>query len=222
MALELRAACERCMRELPATSGDAWICTYECTFCTGCTAELERTCPNCGGELVRRPRRGDVAIPLGTQHPGARIVWTGNTGTGTSAYRTYERSHEISGDARPVIAGSSDPVFLGDPARWSPEDLQVAALSACHMLWYLHLCAEAGVVVTAYEDDATSTLLVQRGGDGRMGRLVLRPRATIAPGSDPGRAQAIHAAAHERCFLANASAIPIAVEPVVIGPEGAP
>jgi hypothetical protein len=213
MALELRAACERCARELTPASGDAWICSYECTFCTTCAAELERGCPNCGGELVRRPKRGALTSPARVQRPGARIAWTGNAGAGTSSYRAYERSHEITGGERAAIAGSSDPLFRGDAARWSPEDLQVAALAACHMLWYLHLCAQDGVVVTAYDDDATSTLLVERGGDGRVGRVLLRPRATIAAGSDPGRARALDAAAHERCFIANASAIPVAIEP---------
>ncbi len=215
MALELRDACERCARELPPASGDAWICSYECTFCTGCAAGLERACPNCGGELVRRPKRGVLAAHVRVQRPEARVVWTGNTGAGTSSYRAYERSHEITGGERAAIAGSSDPLFQGDGSRWSPEDLQVAALSACHMLWYLHLCAQEGVIVTAYEDAATSTLLVERGGDGRVGRVLLRPRATIAAGSDPERARALHAAAHDRCFIANASAIPVVIEPEV-------
>jgi organic hydroperoxide reductase OsmC/OhrA len=159
-----------------------------------------------------------VAAAVRIQHPEARIVWTGNAGGGTSSYRAYERSHEITGGLREAIAGSSDPLFRGDAARWSPEDLQVAALSACHMLWYLHLCAQDGVVVTEYDDSAISTLLVEHGGDGRVGHVLLRPRATIATGSDPERARALHAAAHERCFIANASAIPVAIEPEVVTP----
>jgi organic hydroperoxide reductase OsmC/OhrA len=215
MALELRAACERCERELPSTSGDAWICSYECTFCTDCAAERERVCPNCSGELVRRPKRGALASPVRVQRPGARIAWTGNAGGGTSSYNAYERAHEITGGDRLVIAGSSDPLFRGDAARWSPEDLQVAALAACHMLWYLHLCAQDGVIVTAYDDNATSTLLVERGGDGRVGHVLLRPHATITAASDPDRARALHITAHERCFIANASAIPVTIEPQI-------
>jgi uncharacterized protein len=56
MALELRESCERCNAALPP-DGEAFICSYECTFCPGCTSEMDATCPNCGGELVRRPRR---------------------------------------------------------------------------------------------------------------------------------------------------------------------
>ena len=56
MALEMRAACERCGAFI-AHDGDALICSYECTFCPSCSEALERTCPNCGGELVARPKR---------------------------------------------------------------------------------------------------------------------------------------------------------------------
>jgi hypothetical protein len=76
-----------------------------------------------------------------------RLDWTGNQGTGTSAYRAYSRAHEISAQGKTTIAGSSDPMFRGDAARWNPAELLIAALSACHRLWYLHLCADAGIVV---------------------------------------------------------------------------
>ncbi|MEY2421038.1 MAG: uncharacterized protein QOI95_1105 [Acidimicrobiaceae bacterium] len=55
--LEMRPACERCSVELPATASDARICSYECTFCASCAAEMNGRCPNCSGELVRRPTR---------------------------------------------------------------------------------------------------------------------------------------------------------------------
>ncbi len=90
-------------------------------------------------------------------HYEATITWTGNSGNGTSNYRAYSRSHSISVDGKPSIPGSSDPAFRGDPAKYNPEELFVASLSACHMLWYLHLCAEAGLVVIDYSDDATGT-----------------------------------------------------------------
>src|SRR5689334_3505043 len=78
-----------------------------------------------------------------THRYAVTVTWTGNTGKGTSAYRDYERRHEISASAqKPAIPGSSDPAFRGDGARWNPEELLVASLSACHKLWYLHLCAE--------------------------------------------------------------------------------
>ncbi len=85
---------------------------------------------------------------MGEHHYSVEVVWTGNQGTGTAGYRTYARDHLVSAPGRPDIAGSSDPQFRGDPKRWNPVKLLVAALSQCHMLWYLHLCADDGVVVT--------------------------------------------------------------------------
>jgi organic hydroperoxide reductase OsmC/OhrA len=86
------------------------------------------------------------------------VEWTGNTGEGTSEYTSYQRSHEISAEGKPVIPGSSDPAFRGDRSRYNPEELLVASLSACHMLWYLHLCADANLVVTSYVDHAEGTM----------------------------------------------------------------
>ena len=83
-----------------------------------------------------------------------RLRWTGDRGVGTASYTAYARDHEITAPGKPAIAGSSDPRFRGDATRWNPEELLLGAISACHQLWYLHLCAEAGVVVTAYVDDA--------------------------------------------------------------------
>jgi hypothetical protein len=57
MALELKAACEKCAAPLPPTAADARICSYECTFCARCADAMLGRCPNCGGELVARPRR---------------------------------------------------------------------------------------------------------------------------------------------------------------------
>lgn len=56
MALEMKTACMQCEAALE-DMGEAWICSYECSFCTPCTTAMEHSCPNCGGELVRRPRR---------------------------------------------------------------------------------------------------------------------------------------------------------------------
>jgi organic hydroperoxide reductase OsmC/OhrA len=86
------------------------------------------------------------------------VRWTGNTGKGTSDYRSYQRNHEIDVLGKPPILGSADPKFRGDPVRYNPEELLVSALSTCHMLWYLHLCADAGIVVVSYEDRAEGTM----------------------------------------------------------------
>jgi organic hydroperoxide reductase OsmC/OhrA len=149
-------------------------------------------------------------------HYGVTVKWTGNTGTGTSGYRNYERRHEISaGTEKPPILGSSDPAFRGDASRWNPEDLLVASLSACHKLWYLHLCSEAGVVVVSYIDNAEGTMEETPDGSGHFERVVLRPQVKVMPGSDIAKARALHHAAHEKCFLANSVNFPVQHEPEI-------
>lgn len=145
------------------------------------------------------------------------VEWTGNTGAGTAGYRAYERRHEIGtpGAAKPGIPGSSDPAFRGDPTRWNPEELLVASLSACHQLWYLHLCADAGVVVTGYVDRAEGTMLEDAAGAGHFSRVVLRPVVTVAAGADVDRARALHHEAHALCYVARSVSFPVEHEPEV-------
>ena len=123
-----------------------------------------------------------------------RVDWTGNQGTGTSAYCAYSRAHEISAQGKTAIAGSSNPLFRGDAARWNPAELLIAALSACHQLWYLHLCADAGIVVVAYSDDASGVEIEQADGAGQFESVTLRPHAKLAPGSDENIARLPHVA----------------------------
>jgi organic hydroperoxide reductase OsmC/OhrA len=144
-----------------------------------------------------------------------RVTWTGNTGTGTSGYKNYERSHEVSTEGKPTLAGSSDPAFRGDPARWNPEELLVASLSACHKLWYLHLCAEAGVAVLAYVDDAEGILEETPDGGGRFAQVLLQPRVTVAAGTDAQRAASLHEAAHSKCFIAQSVNFPVLCQPSI-------
>ena len=149
------------------------------------------------------------------QHSYAtRTEWTGNLGEGTTSYRTYSRDHVISAAGRPDLAGSSDPAFRGDATRWNPEDLLVASLSSCHMLWYLHLCAQAKITVLAYRDDATGTMVENEGG-GRFTAAVLKPVVTIAAGGDVARAEALHEDAHRLCFIANSVSFPVTIEAAV-------
>jgi organic hydroperoxide reductase OsmC/OhrA len=151
-----------------------------------------------------------------THRYAVTVTWTGNTGSGTSDYRSYERRHEISaGNRKPVIPGSSDPAFRGDPSRWNPEELLVASLSACHKLWYLHLCAEAGIVVVNYIDRAEGVMQEDPDGSGHFERVVLRPEVTLAPGSDIAKARELHAPAHAKCFIANSVNFPVTHEPDV-------
>ncbi|MBN9242283.1 MAG: OsmC family protein [Mesorhizobium sp.] len=144
-----------------------------------------------------------------------RITWTGNRGTGTSSFRDYGRDHEIAADGKASIGGSSDPSFRGDPARWNPEELLVASLSACHQLWYLGLCAQAGIVVVAYEDRAEGVMTEEPGGAGQFVSVTLRPRITLAPGSDAALAMSLHHEAHEKCFIARSVNFAVSCEPAI-------
>ena len=158
---------------------------------------------------------------MSTGHSYAvRVVWTGDLGTGTSGYRAYSRDVDLTAEAKATIAGSSDPAFRGDASRWSPEDLLVAALSQCHLLWYLHLCADSGVVVRDYVDDAGGTLQLDPDGSGRFTEVVLRPRVTVATPADVDTALALHGQAARMCFLARSVAFPVRHEPVVTAAGG--
>ena len=145
------------------------------------------------------------------------VVWTGNTGSGTATYTGYSRDHVIGAPGKPEIAGSSDPAFRGDGARYNPEDLLVAALATCHMLWYLHLASEAGVVVTAYRDDPVGVMVEDSARGGHFTGVTLKPTVTIAVGCDPAVARDVHAAAHAKCYVANSVNFPVTCEPVIVG-----
>lgn len=140
------------------------------------------------------------------------VRWTGNLGPGTTDYRAYRRDHDVVADGRPPIAASSDPAFRGDPTRWNPELALVGALSQCHMLWYLHLCATGGVVVTDYVDRAVGTMLETADG-GHFTEVVLRPEVTVADASMLPAAESLHADAHRACFVAASVNFPVRHEP---------
>lgn len=141
------------------------------------------------------------------------VTWTGNRGEGTASYRAYDRNHEVRADGRATIEGSSDPTFRGDPTRWNPEQLLVAALSQCHMLWYLHLAAEAGVLVTGYQDQAHGTMVTDQTGGGRFTGVTLNPRVEVADADMIDRAAGLHERANRMCFVANSVAFPVRHEP---------
>ena len=149
-------------------------------------------------------------------HYHTTTTWTGNLGTGTSQYKAYSRNHEITAAKKSAaIQGSSDPLFRGDPARYNPEDLLVGALSACHMLWVLHLCADAGIVVTDYSDAAAGEMLEHPDGSGEFTLVTLHPRMTITDESRIDDAVALHDKAHKVCCLARSVNFTIKHEPTV-------
>ncbi len=145
----------------------------------------------------------------------ATITWTGNKGEGTTSYKAYERSHIISIKNKPDIQASSDAPFLGDITKHNPEDLLLASLSTCHMLWYLHLCADHGIVVTSYNDNATGTMLQTEKG-GHFTLVILNPQVTITDSSMIDKANILHTMANEYCFIANSVNFPVKHNPVCI------
>jgi organic hydroperoxide reductase OsmC/OhrA len=149
-------------------------------------------------------------MPRGQDHHyEVQVTWTGvAAGGGTRDYRTYSREYRADFPGKPSITGSADAAFRGDPNLHNPEDMLLLALSACHMLSYLALAALEGLEVTAYEDSAGGTML-QEGRGGRFIEVVLHPRVTLAPGSDPARAEALHEEAHKTCFIANSVNFPV-------------
>jgi len=144
------------------------------------------------------------------------ISWTGNDGTGTSSYKSYRRDHEIVCKGKPLILASSDPAFRGDPSRYNPEEMLVASLSSCHMLWYLHLCALNHICVLDYQDTAVGTMEERADGSGAFVRVVLWPSVKIRAGDDRDKAMALHHDAHRMCFIANSVNFPVEAEPMVI------
>lgn len=141
------------------------------------------------------------------------VIWTGDRGEGTTGIRDYDRDNIVEADGPPAIDGTSDPAFLGDQKRWNPEQLLTAAVSQCHMLWYLGLCARAGVVVHQYTDDAVGTMLTGPDGSGRFTRVVLRPRIVVGAEDQLEKAAELHGKAHDMCFIAQSVNFPVTVEP---------
>jgi organic hydroperoxide reductase OsmC/OhrA len=137
------------------------------------------------------------------------IKWTGNTGVGTLNYQSYQRDHVISAENKVDIEGSSDVCFRGNETKYNPEELLVASLASCHMLWYLHLCAQAGITVTHYFDHASGTMKESANGGGQFAEVVLHPQVTILQTASIEQAIELHHKAHELCFIANSVNFPV-------------
>ena len=141
------------------------------------------------------------------------IKWTGNKGNGTSSYTAYDRSHSVIIENKPELLCSSDAAFRGDKTKYTPEELLVASISSCHMLWYLHLCSEAGVVITDYIDNAKGTMVVTDDGGGHFTEVTLYPEVTIIDSSMEEKANELHKKANKLCFIANSCNFPIHHKP---------
>jgi organic hydroperoxide reductase OsmC/OhrA len=142
-----------------------------------------------------------------------RIDWTGNRGDGTRTYRGYDRTWDVVTPGKPTIHCSNDPLLGGDPTLPNPEDLLLASLSSCHMLWYLHLTSSAKIVVHSYTDDPIGVGEVHPDGSGQFLRATLRPTIVVAEGTDIRQAEAIHHEVHRYCFIARSVNFPVTYAP---------
>jgi organic hydroperoxide reductase OsmC/OhrA len=143
----------------------------------------------------------------------SNLRWTGNTGKGTENYRAYERAYTVSVNGKTPIEGSSDPSFRGDPSKYNPEEMLVAALSACHMLSFLHFCSASSVVVVSYSDIATGTMEEANDGNGRFTEVILKPQVIVKEASMIEKVNALHEKAHQYCFIANSCNFPVRHQP---------
>ncbi|MGW8567432.1 OsmC family protein [Isoptericola sp. NPDC055881] len=156
---------------------------------------------------------------MGAHHNYAvTVAWPDTPGGGdaaTTSYTSYSRDHRVLVAGKPALAGSADPTFRGDPARHNPEELFVASLSQCHMLWFLHLAAESGLVVREYVDDTTGTMRVESRGEGQFTDVTLRPRVTVdaGPQATDEAVAGLHHRAHALCFIARSVNFAVLVEP---------
>lgn len=137
------------------------------------------------------------------------LVWTGNRGSGTMDYRSYDRDFVVSIENKPQLAGSSDSVFLGDKTKYNPEDLLLSSISSCHMLWYLHLCSKHEIVVMEYTDHAVGVMVEHPDGSGQFSEVTLHPQVLISKKEQIDQANALHEEANKMCFIANSLNFPI-------------
>lgn len=148
-----------------------------------------------------------------THHYELDLAWSGDTGTG---YRNYDRSHELSSGDKPAIPGTADPAFRGVPYRWNPEELLVASLAQCHMLWVLALCSQEGIAVTDYTDHPSGTMAQTSDGGGYFTEVVLRPVVRIAAPQHAAALTDLHERAHRLCFIANSVNFEVRCEPQIV------
>ena len=158
-----------------------------------------------------------ISIDMKSEHHyQATIQWTGNKGTGTDHYKNYERDHHIAIEGKPILLGSSDPAFRGDPIKHNPEDLFLSSLASCHMLWYLHFCSTHQIIVVEYWDNATGIMQEETSGKGYFTAVTLHPKVIVTNTSMVEQALALHQKANEYCFIANSVNFPIHHKPEII------
>lgn len=149
-----------------------------------------------------------------------RVTWKGNLGTGTSSYAAYSREYVITANGKTqTISGSAEEAFRGDAKLFNPDELFAASLASCHMLWYLHLCADEGIIVLAYTDSVECVLTEEEDGGGSITSITLCPEVVLADISRAERAKELHYEAGKKCFIANTCKCPIYYQPACVSPD---
>ncbi|MBK6980086.1 MAG: OsmC family protein [Betaproteobacteria bacterium] len=147
----------------------------------------------------------------------ATVRWPADPAQKLPPDPAFSRNAELGSPGHPPLPGSSPTVFGGDASRYNPEELVTLALAHCHMLTYLAVAAKKKMAVLAYEDRATA-VLAKDPATGKM-KIVsaeLRPRVTVARGTNLDDARAMHAKAHEHCFVANSVNFPVTNAPEIV------
>lgn len=145
-------------------------------------------------------------------HYKSKIEWTGNTGESTKSYRSYERNYTVSVDGKAEIKGSSDPAFLGNPELHNPEDLLLASVSSCHLLWYLHSCSAHKILVLEYVDFAEGTMKTEVE---NLLKSYLNLKFWLQKKDMLEKAIQLHQKANEYCFIANSLNFKVKHEPEI-------
>ena len=145
-----------------------------------------------------------------------QVEWTGNEGSGTKNFRSYRRDYTIAADGKMTIEGSSDPAYRGDPKRYNPEELLVAGLSSCHMLWYLHLCSVKAITVVDYRDQAQGVMEETADGSGLFKSVQLNPQVTILEPHQAEKATALHHEAHDLCLISRSVNFAVEIVPSIV------
>ncbi len=146
----------------------------------------------------------------------ATVLWQRHASEAFSDNR-YHRQHVLRFDGGVEVAGSSSPSVVPLPystqAAVDPEEMFVASLASCHMLWFLSIAAQAGVVVERYTDNAAGVMSNNSKGKLWVSQVTLRPQVVLAPGSPAEKISDLHHRAHEECFIANSVRTEVLVQP---------
>lgn len=139
----------------------------------------------------------------------AELKWTSNQNLEDVTKRFYSKSHQIKIEGKPVLDISAAKAFKGDPELYNPEDLLLSSLVSCHMMSYLYVCAQNGIEVLGYSDNAEATLEVSPDGSGRFVEVRLFPKVKIVNSDQVELALELHKKANQLCFIANSCNFPV-------------